>query len=194
MVTVSGSAGGCPTKEHPTIAPCGLDCGLCPRFYTVGPSRCPGCAGPGFFDKHPTCAFITCCVTGKRLEVCAECPDFPCVRLETAIEKAVTNESSSYPAAKRMRPNLVFIRRHGLGSFLREQGRRMRVLEVMLDEFDDGRSKSFFCKAAGAYQPAALRAAMGKARRAIESEQIGPADRKGRAAVLRAFIEAIPAG
>jgi hypothetical protein len=33
-------------KKYPTIGVCGLDCGLCPRYYTIGPSRCPGCAGP----------------------------------------------------------------------------------------------------------------------------------------------------
>jgi hypothetical protein len=26
---------------HPTIGCCGIDCGLCPRYYTDGPSRCP---------------------------------------------------------------------------------------------------------------------------------------------------------
>ena len=51
-----------PIKKYPTIGVCGLDCGLCPRYYTIGPSRCPGCAGPDFFNKHPSCSFITCCV------------------------------------------------------------------------------------------------------------------------------------
>ncbi len=180
-----------PTKQYPTIAACGLDCGLCPRYYTVGPSRCPGCAGPGFFEKHPTCAFITCCVKARQLEVCSECPEFPCARLEKATESALANESGSYPAARRILPNLLFIREHGLASFVGEQAKRIGVLEVMLNDFDDGRSKSFFCKAAGAHEPAALRAAVKEARHRIESERIGPTDRKSRAAVLRAVIQAV---
>jgi len=48
-----------PIKQHPTLGSCGLDCGLCPRYYTAGSSRCPGCCGPGFFDAHPSCSFIT---------------------------------------------------------------------------------------------------------------------------------------
>ncbi len=192
MAKPSIGPGGRPTKTYPTIAACGLDCGLCPRFYAAGPSRCPGCAGPGFFDKHPTCAFITCCVKTKQLEVCAECPEFPCVRVERANRNALAHESPSYPAAQRILPNLIFIRDRGLEAFVRRQAARIRVLAVLLEDFDDGRSRSFFCKAAGAHEPAALRAAVRKARRIIESEQIDPADRKRRAAVLRALIQAIP--
>ncbi len=58
-----------PTRKYSTIGVCGLDCGLCPRYYTVGTSRCPGCCGPDFFNKHPSCSFITCCVKKKDLEV-----------------------------------------------------------------------------------------------------------------------------
>jgi hypothetical protein len=60
-----------PIKAYPTLGCCGLDCGLCSRYYTVGTSRCPGCCGPEFFDKMPSCAYITCCVKKKGLEVCA---------------------------------------------------------------------------------------------------------------------------
>ena len=69
-----------PVKAHPTLGCCGLDCGLCPRYYTVGASRCPGCCGPGFFEKHPSCGYITCCVKRKNLEVCSQCDEFPCSR------------------------------------------------------------------------------------------------------------------
>jgi len=32
-------------KIYNTIGCCGIDCGLCPRFYTKGDSVCPGCGG-----------------------------------------------------------------------------------------------------------------------------------------------------
>jgi len=43
--------------------------------------RCPGCCGPEFFNKHPSCSFITCCVKRNDLEVCAECDEksFYCI-------------------------------------------------------------------------------------------------------------------
>lgn len=75
-------------KKYPAIGVCGLDCGLCPRHYTDGPSRCPGCGGIDFHLKRPSCSFITCCVKKKGLEVCRECEDFPCPKNKSAEEYA----------------------------------------------------------------------------------------------------------
>gem|GEM_PF-3991072 len=30
-------------RSYPLFSDCGLNCGLCPRYYTDGASRCPGC-------------------------------------------------------------------------------------------------------------------------------------------------------
>ena len=64
-------------KKYPTIGCCGIDCGLCPRYYTEGKSRCPGCFGPQFMDiMGQSCSFITCCVKNKNHK--AKYPDnFP---------------------------------------------------------------------------------------------------------------------
>jgi len=51
-----------PEKTYPTIACCGIDCGLCPRFYTAGASRCCGCGGKDFANVHPACGILSCCV------------------------------------------------------------------------------------------------------------------------------------
>ena len=71
-----------PVKDFPTIACCGLDCGLCPVYYTKGPSKCPGCCGLDFFNKHPSCSIITCCVKEHKFETCAECDEFPCSKID----------------------------------------------------------------------------------------------------------------
>jgi hypothetical protein len=55
-------------KKHETIAACGIDCGLCPRFYTKGNSACPGCGGLNFKEKHPSCGVLTCCVLKNGFE------------------------------------------------------------------------------------------------------------------------------
>jgi len=70
-------------KKYETIAACGIDCGLCPRFYTKGNSACPGCGGLNFKEKHPSCGILTCCVIKNGFETCAECKDFPCSRFKT---------------------------------------------------------------------------------------------------------------
>jgi len=177
------SAGARPTKKYPTIAACGLDCGLCPRYYTAGPSRCPGCAGPGFFDKHPGCSFITCCVRDRQLEACGECADFPCAKFRTAEERAQVPESPSYPVYAHAWPNLWFIREHGIEDFVRRQAERIRVLELMLNEFG---------KAAGTCEVELLRTAIAEARRTMESGGIAQDDRKNGTRVLKSLIQQLP--
>jgi hypothetical protein len=182
-----------PLKKYPTIGACGLDCGLCPRYYTVGSSRCPGCAGPGFFDKHPSCSFITCCVKGRGLEVCAECQDFPCSRFKTEEEYRQVKDSPSYPPCAMLMPNMRFVKAHGLRRYVEQQKRRMALLETMLERFDDGRSKSFYCRAAALLGVPSLRGALTEAHRKIQSDGVTRSDRKTKATILRTILhEAAP--
>jgi hypothetical protein len=173
-----------PMKKYPTIAACGLDCGLCPRFYTVGPSRCPGCAGPGFHRKHPTCSFLTCCVRNKNLEVCGECSDFPCAKFKSAEEYKQMKASSSYPSPGKMLPNLYFVQAHGMKSFVEQQSKRITALQTMIREFDDGRSRSFFCRAATVHDPPALAIAIKRAAKILKARGTKKTDKKSRADTL----------
>jgi hypothetical protein len=177
-----------PVKKYPTIGACGLDCGLCPRYYTVGSSRCPGCAGPGFFDKHPTCSFITCCVKGKGLEVCAECPDFPCSRFKTEEEYRQVKDSSSYPPCAILMPNMRFVKAHGLRRFMEQQKKRIGMLEAMIEGYDDGRSRSFYCRAAALLSVPSLRGALTEANRKIQTERVTRRDRKTKATILKIIL------
>ncbi len=152
-------------KAYSTIAVCGLDCGLCPRYYTVGKSRCPGCGGPGFLDKHPSCSFITCCVKKRGLEACGQCPEFPCPKFKAEDEYPPT-ESSSYPPARKMLSNLRSIQQQGIERFVARQRKRIALLEAMIDRYDDGRSRSFFCRAAALLDPEGLTRSLEKARKA----------------------------
>ena len=180
-----------PKKQYPTIAVCGLDCGLCPRYYTVGSSRCPGCAGAGFHEKHPTCSFITCCVKNKNLEVCSECSDFPCAKFKSAEEYKQVKESSSYPSYKKVLPNLYFIKKHGIRKFIEQQKKRIKLLVIMISKFDDGRSRGFFCKAAIFHDSKALGNSIEKAKKIIKTNNIKHNDMKSKANILKTIINEI---
>jgi hypothetical protein len=175
-------------RKHPTIGVCGLDCGLCPRYYTQGTSRCPGCGGPDFFSKHPSCSFITCCVRKKNLEVCAECSDFPCSKFKTDAEYQQLKESSSYPSCKVVMLNLGFIEKHGIGKFMDQQKKRIKLLERMIGDFDDGRSRSFFCRAACLHELTSLETALTEAIRKVETDHIKQDDAKARSKILRDIL------
>ncbi|MDI6793370.1 MAG: DUF3795 domain-containing protein [bacterium] len=179
------------TKIYPTIGVCGLDCGLCPRYYTVGTSRCPGCGGPDFFNKHPSCSFITCCVKKKNLEVCAECSEFPCSKFKSDEEYQQLKESSSYPSYKKVMPNLNFIKEHGIKKFIEQQKKKIRLLETMMKNFDDGKSRSFFCKAVALLESANLKNSIDKATQKIKTEKIKQNDVKNKAKILKAIINKV---
>jgi hypothetical protein len=176
------------TRKYPTIGVCGLDCGLCPRYYTVGSSKCPGCGGSDFFNKHPSCSFITCCVKKKNLEVCAECPEFKCSKFRSDEEYQQVKESSSYPSYRRIIANLNFIKEHGIEEFAVQQGKRIEFLEMMIKNFDDGRSKSFFCKAAILLDISTLSSSLDKAIQKINAANIKDNDKKLRAGILKDIL------
>lgn len=68
--------------------------------------------------------------------------------------------------------NLRFIREHGIQKYLEQQTRRMGLLETMIQNFDDGRSKSFFCRAAALLDMNDLEKALDEATDAIAGAQI----------------------
>lgn len=129
-----------PLKQFATIGCCGIDCGLCPRFYTTGPSACPGCGGLNFKDKHPSCGVLSCCAVKHELDVCSECDAYPCPRFDP--ENAGYD---SFVTHQKMNENLDAIKDSGMDSFIKKQAHRMKGLQVLLTRFDDGRSKSFYC-------------------------------------------------
>lgn len=180
-------------KNYPTIGVCGLDCGLCPRHYTLGPSRCPGCGGSDFDQKHPSCSFITCCVKKKNHEVCAECSEFPCPKFKNAGEYQQLEESSSYPSYRKILPNLNFIKEHGIEEFIAQQTKRIQLLETMIADFDDGRSRSFFCKAATLLEIHTLSSSIDEANSKVKAGNINGDDVKTKARVLKEILNEMAA-
>jgi len=125
-------------RKNPEFAACGLNCGLCPRYYTVGSSRCPGCAGEGFTEVHPTCGILSCCQR-KGIEFCFECNDYPCKKYEGAdlTDSFIThrNQISDMEKAKNI----------GIGVYIDELKEKMILLEELLQKYDDGRRKGYYC-------------------------------------------------
>ncbi len=133
-----------PLKKYPIVGACGLNCGLCPRYYTEGTSRCPGCCGPGFWEKMPGCGFITCCVKKKGLETCAECSDWAgCEKVAKLLDSAKYQDS--FLSHKPLAANFAFIQKYGIGEFARLEVEKQKFLRHLIDNYDEGRSKSFYC-------------------------------------------------
>jgi len=133
-----------PLKKYPFTGACGLNCGLCPRYYTEGPSRCPGCGGQAFFSKHPSCGFLTCCAIEKGLECCGQCEELKnCPRMLKNLEAA--KERDFFISYQPVADNLAFIKEKGVDEFARLEEEKIAFLKELLENYDDGRSRGSLC-------------------------------------------------
>jgi len=170
------------TKKYPTIACCGLDCGLCPTYYTKGPSKCPGCCGSGFFNKHPSCSILNCCVKRNNFETCAECNDFPCSKI------LKWDLGDSFISHRVSLSNLNVIKKNGLQKFIESQKKRITILEIMLEQYNEGRSKSFFCIATALLSIENLEYALKICREQNRKNNISLNDLKSRSKFLKDIL------
>ena len=126
-------------RKNPLFSACGLNCGLCPRFHTDGASRCPGCAGKGFSQVHCSCGMLSCCQR-KGFEYCFECECFPCKKYDGVdlSDSFVTHQNQFRDMEKAKR---------NLNAYEAELNAKVKLLETLLCDYNDGRKKSFFCLA-----------------------------------------------
>ncbi len=171
------------TKQNPSIGCCGLDCGLCPRYYTEGSSRCPGCCGPEFFSKHPSCSIVTCCLKKNNFETCSNCAGFPCNKYSKE-----TIEFDSFITHRNLLKNLNLIKASGLQEFIDKQKERIRLLQIMLENYDDGKSKSFYCLSCTLISISGLTQAIKFSEKKIKINIIQTDNIKQKAEILRNYL------
>ena len=128
------------TRIYPQFSVCGLNCGLCSRYYTVGSSRCPGCAGERFSEVHPPCGILSCCQR-KGLEYCFECDDFPCKKYDS------WGDSDSFITHRNYLADTEKAKKIGIEAYKAELNDKISILETLLQNHDNGRRKSFYCLA-----------------------------------------------
>jgi len=156
-------------------------------MYMPGSSKCPGCCGDDFKNKHPSCSFITCCVKKRNLEVCAECVDFPCPKFERE-----TGETDSFITHRMVIHNQNFIKKHGSSKFIEQQNKRIKLLEAMLEYYleyyDDGNSKSFFCLAATLLSLESLNKSLREAEQKVKEELFSQEDLRSKAKIIKVIL------
>jgi len=127
-------------RDYPEFSACGLNCGLCPRYYTAGSSRCPGCAGEGFSEVHPACGILSCCER-KGLEYCFLCDEFPCKKYNN------DDETDSFITHRNQFKDMEKAKNIGIEAYKTELNEKIEILKELLKNCDNGRRKSFFCLA-----------------------------------------------
>jgi hypothetical protein len=152
-------------KKYPTIGCCGIDCGLCPRYYTEGSSRCPGCFDQQFYNHHPTCSFITCCVKNNNLETCGNCDDFPCIKFD------------------------AWFGENAYDSFVTHK--KIALLKLMLSDFNDGSAKNYFCLAAALLSIKGLEKSIDNCIKEIELSKIENDDKRNKTRIIKKYLQKI---
>ena len=84
-------------------------------------------------------------------------------------------------------PNQHFIKRHGIKKFIAQQKKRIKYLEIMLGNFNDGRSRSYFCRAAALLDLRSLENSINQATRKIKADHIR--DMKAKAKVIKEILD-----
>ncbi|MFC1998277.1 DUF3795 domain-containing protein [Chloroflexota bacterium] len=116
---------------------CGLSCILCPSYQTNAASHCPGCKSESRMAVG--CLFITCVIKKKDVEFCWDCGEHStCDKWKKHREHGTTKDSfKCYQTLD-----------HGLYEFVQDQLECGHILKQMLEQFNEGRSKSYYCIAA----------------------------------------------
>jgi hypothetical protein len=157
------------TIEHPEIGVCGLSCRLCPSYHSGTENRCGGCKSE--WRMKAGCSFITCAVKRKGIEFCWQCPDHgACEKWRGHREKGRAYDS--FVCYQRLEDNIAFIGTRGIPAFVEDQKERERLLRTMLAEFNEGRSKSFYCVVATVMSIEELRRMIAQARDDSEGKDL----------------------
>jgi len=127
-------------RKYPEFSLCGLNCALCSRFHTEGTSKCPGCGGKMFYEKHPTCSVITCSQKHDDIEFCYSCKEFPCRKYDIPMKK------DSFISKKNFLIDMEKARQNIL-EYLDNLKSKQIILENLIKNYNDGRMKSYYCLA-----------------------------------------------
>jgi len=115
------------------------------------------------------------------LDTCIDCDEYPCERYRKRWAK--------YPEYWKIpRESLERIRREGIEDWLKEQVERRLLLEKMLENYNEGRSMSFYCKSCTDLPVKLINKAIEKAEKIFESERIGKSDIKSKAKMVKEII------
>jgi hypothetical protein len=159
------------------IGCCGLYGGLCNKYQSKAPSRCIGCRSG---EQHAWCSIWNCCVKKHAYETCSECGEiFTCdIFLRRKVVEWI-------PAAE----NLRQMKEAGLENWLSEQKERQALLEALLENYNEGRSMSFYCRVCARLGIESIKKAIGEIKEQLLNQNIDELDMKSKARILKTAIE-----
>ena len=134
-------------RENQLLSLCGLNCGLCPM--KLG-GYCGGCG-----NGNQSCKIVRCSLEHGGIEYCFECGEFPCEKYQDA------GKYDSFITHRNQLADLEKACKSGIELYNAVQREKVRILEELLNGYNTGRSKNFFCVAVNLMELEQLQQAMG---------------------------------
>jgi len=108
------------------------------------------------------CPFITCAVKRKGIEFCWECGESgDCEKWRKHREAGKSHDS--FKCYQKLEDDISFILENGVREFEKAQKAREKLLVEMLNGYNEGRSKNYYCVAATVMEPDELKDAIAEA-------------------------------
>lgn len=120
-------------REDLLFSLCGLNCGLC-SMHLGG--YCPGCGGGA---GNQSCGIANCSMQHGCVRYCFECNAFPCHKYDGI------DEFDSFITHYNQMKDIYKAKDIGLDAYRQEQVEKLEILTFLLENYNDGRRKSFFC-------------------------------------------------
>lgn len=113
------------------------------------------------------CPFITCAIKKKGIEFCWDCEEGKtCEKWEKHREAG--NHADSFKCYQKLEDDIAYIGKNGVVEFEKQQKIREKLLSEMLQEFNEGRSKSYYCIASTVLEIEELKNAVANAQKNSE--------------------------
>lgn len=117
-------------RSNQFLSLCGLNCGLCPM--KLG-NHCGGC-GKGNQSYR-----IAKCSMEQHVEYCFECDKYPCDKYNEI------NHYDSFITHENQLNNLCRAKLIGAEQYNKEQIEKVKILQILLNRFNNGKRKNFYC-------------------------------------------------
>ena len=170
-------------KSYIEIGICGLSCRLCPAYHRETKSKCEGCKSE--YRMGAACPFHNCALKKKGIDFCGVCDENnTCAKWRKFRDTG--KQYDSLLSYQRLGDNIAFIQKSGMEEFEKQQKIREKLLKAILKEFNEGRSKTFYCIAAAVLEIVELESVLEKAR--AKSQGLGI---RAKSKVMHSFLDEI---
>ena len=131
------------------------------------------------------CPFITCALKKKGIEFCWNCEEKKTCE-KWAKHRETAKKADSFKCYQKLEKDIASIQKNGVDEFEETQKKRECLLEEMLREFNDGRSKSYYCIAVTVLEVGELEEALTQAHKNSDGLEI-----KEKSKVLHSILDEI---